>query len=678
MKRGLIVGLALLVAFAMTGLAGCKNEPDAPTKYTVKYERGDVPDSVTLNIPGDVKIEKGKKMSATQLASPGTWTNYLWDGWYHKTTNVKWTTSMSVNAAMTLVAKYTADVPADKYRVTFDLNGGTGVGIPEFVEVDKTPPAPLGNNYPDDPTKANFIFKGWFTAENVQYKHNTPNITANVTLIARWVENVGIYQDAEKVALANGSYVVYKFTIPSTSKWENYKELTVDYMIEDEALWAAGNNAAGGTRLMGPYKGQDDFQFVDINQDNTTVPKAIASYNAGKNNQYILAISVGGDWKDLQGLATAVGLEEIPQSEWFTLTYDHTGGAKFTGNPAFDADNLPAVNATGDFYFGLGISGRGVTTVQYIRNVTLVGNEGIDDLLAVPAIFELAASGGDPAIQFPAFTGYPDTSGGNGAKEMFREWVGGGTSGGATTPVTFTYHNITLNPNYPTAAVTTGRVQTTTVQADRNGNLSSEQLAKLAKIAHTDGGNKAYLFKSYYSTTTGTGGYSVTSNTKFSAATQIYGDWKLIDLPQATGPLVYEEDDLVDDLEFDTANLGGGANGLAVWEIPEEAFAKYYERIKITYTVADYASTKDPKEPLKLIFKAAANGSTSDWDSISKDQTTESYHDRNANGEFTWDFTFEIDGFKFVKIQDNSGAGNATATVTITKIEFYSEDYADI
>jgi uncharacterized repeat protein (TIGR02543 family) len=676
MKRGLIAGLALLVAFAMIGVTGCK-DPDSSktTKYTVKYTRGEVPTNVNLTIPADVTIEKGKKLTDAQLASPGTYEGNTFDGWYSGTT--KWTSAMAVNSNLTLAAKYTPATPPGKWRVQFNLNGGQG-NFP-YIDVDKDPPAPLGDKFPAaKPTKTNNTFEGWFVG-NEEYTATTPNITDNVTLVAKWTfaPPADMVTGAEKVALSNGSYVVYKFTIPSTSKWENYKELTAQYMIGDEALWASGNNAAGGTRLMGPYKGKDDFQFVDITQGDTVVPKAIASYNAGKNNQYILCNSVGGDWKDLDGLAAALNLEDgIIPGEWFTLTYDHTGGDKYTaGNPKYDDANLPAATATGDFYFGLGISGRGAMTnptVQYIKNVTLVGNSGIDDLVATPVIFELAASGSDPAIKFPAFTGYPDTSGDNGAAQMAREWVGGGTPA-ATIPVTFTTYTITVNPNYD-ANATGGTAVTKTETTDRNGLLSATQLPALAKVAHTDGGDKAFLFKGWNTMADGTG-TAVTTNTKFSANATIYGNWKFIEVPQATGPLVLDTPTLIG--TFDTTTLGTGASGIAVYEIPAAAYERVYETIKVTYTVADYESLQDSgtppaPSPLKLIFKACDNDSTSNWAS----QFGESYHDRTANGTFSWEYSFEHDGFSHIKIQDNSGADNAKGTVTVTKIEFTCAEYA--
>jgi uncharacterized repeat protein (TIGR02543 family) len=541
-------------------------------------------------------------------------------------------------------------------KVTFNADGGTPA--PAAVDVEKG--QPLGSKYPTSPTKEGFTFGGWFDG-TTEYTAAAPKVEKDVTVKAKWETDI-INPDGpivEKVTLSNGAYVVYRFDLPDGRVWEDYESMSVDYKVDDATEWSAGNSA-GGTRLHGSYT-RDDFTFVDIAyRDGTTVvPKAIASFNAGKNTEYCLD-SGFTSWGTVASFANNFDGEV---GEWFTATYSISGTKK---HGDFKPENAIADSAAGPFYFALGISARNgnySVTTQFIRNVTLVGYEGIDDVIATPAIFE-----DTEGTKYPAFIGYPDTSGDNGAEVISRTVVEGTPA--ATIPVTFTTYSITMNPNYPTDAVSEGRVTTTAKETDKNGNLSGVQLARLTKIAHTDGGDKAFIFTGWFTVSAATGGAAISANYKFTANTEIFARWKEINLPSPPEPLVIEGVAL----DFDTSGLGQGASAIAIYEIPAEAYDYYYETIKVYCTVADYVAV-EAGAPLKLIFKAAANGLNNDWGSIGGN--SESYLDRTANGDFTWDYTFEIDGFSHIKIQDNSGTDKATGTVTITKIEFLATEYAD-
>jgi len=73
------------------------------------------------------------------------------------------------------------------WTVQFDTNGGLPATIAS-VEIEKG--QPMGNKLPADPTRADHNFAGWYlstdTAFATRYTAQTPAVTANITLKARW------------------------------------------------------------------------------------------------------------------------------------------------------------------------------------------------------------------------------------------------------------------------------------------------------------------------------------------------------------------------------------------------------------------------------------------------------------------------------------------------------------
>ena len=74
--------------------------------------------------------------------------------------------------------------------VTFDLNGGKMADETLFITpVTLSPGESLGDDFPNDPTRENFYFNGWYPSTDTSYQNiyceDTP-ITANITLKAYW------------------------------------------------------------------------------------------------------------------------------------------------------------------------------------------------------------------------------------------------------------------------------------------------------------------------------------------------------------------------------------------------------------------------------------------------------------------------------------------------------------
>ena len=81
------------------------------------------------------------------------------------------------------------------------------------------------------PTRSGYIFEGWFDANDAEYKYNTPDITSNVTLTAKWTEKDvtvtfdpcgGTMVDSNTIQVVGGKTIP---TIPGVNYLNNKGEI---------------------------------------------------------------------------------------------------------------------------------------------------------------------------------------------------------------------------------------------------------------------------------------------------------------------------------------------------------------------------------------------------------------------------------------------------------------------
>jgi uncharacterized repeat protein (TIGR02543 family) len=681
MRKGILVTLlALFTVFAMVGMVSCgdKGGGSEPEKVTITFNSngGTFADGTQAY---SRQINKGAEIGTLPVP---TKSGFELGGWYKEAgfTNIV-TSTTRFDATTTLYAKWNEEDPEidpTEAMIRFDANGGTfdgGSTTWTTAGFDPTdPPADLLDDMPDF-SWAGHDFIGWYDAATdgteIPDDFLAP-LGVLTTVYAYWEEvEPEPLEIIEKVSLANGAYVVYRFDLPEGRTWEDYAKLTVDYMVDDATTWS-GSDTAGGTRLHGNYT-RNDFTFVDITVGSSTdpkEPKAIASYNADKNTKYTLDQGKTS-WGTVAGFA---GNWDGELGEYFTAEYDITGANKFTGAPPYVDANKPAGEDTGPFYFALGISNRNGNpfpgTVQYIRNVTLVGvidgmGNPIPSVIATPAIFE-----DEDGVKYPAFIGYPDTSGGNGSKSLTRELISGPSEWEGeypTIPVTFTTYTITKVPSYPTDS-TGGTAISTTAETDRNGLLTEAQLAPLDKVSHVAKG--FYNFKGWY--TAASAGSQVTTNYSLTGNVSIYGQWELVQLPTPIEPLVINDPEFGKNGETTPSNTWdvGSGGGLFTYKLPDEAFLFAYDTLTLYYTISDVVAG-DLDTAGKLIMKPSATGAN-DWGGISGYNAYVNIEE----DDFDWSCSMDIPGFKFLNFQDNSGAVTYTITVTGIKFSMADEIYA--
>jgi len=154
--------------------------------------------------------------------------------------------------------------------------------------------------------------------------------------------------------LENGAYAIFKFELPAGAKWADYNKITADYMVDEANIKKRIRND-NAVRLMGNYT-EEKFELAG----------SYRNFNMGdgpgsSNGPYIMD-NIPKTWDSMGAVA----------NQWFTITYDISGTK---GHAQFLKVNIPAPDATGPFFFGVGISGMdsgrfgGIT--QLIRNVTL-------------------------------------------------------------------------------------------------------------------------------------------------------------------------------------------------------------------------------------------------------------------------------------------------------------------
>ena len=118
--------------------------------------------------------------------------------------------SLSINYYVNYLPILTEKPEFSKYSVSFVTNGGSAVqSITNISEGEKI-------NKPNDPTKQNFIFAGWFINENFETEWDFQNDTVedNLTLYAKWRNPLYQYEVIIDNYYKVGSYLAVYWTNP--------------------------------------------------------------------------------------------------------------------------------------------------------------------------------------------------------------------------------------------------------------------------------------------------------------------------------------------------------------------------------------------------------------------------------------------------------------------------------
>ncbi|MEE0808931.1 MAG: InlB B-repeat-containing protein, partial [Acutalibacteraceae bacterium] len=128
--------------------------------------------TVTFNSNGGSAVSAAKTVGGkvTKPADP-TRSGYKFMGWYKQGSSTAWNFGDKVTADITLVATW----EAIEYNVTFDSAGGSAVASAKTSgKVTK----------PADPTRAGYIFAGWYKQGSSTAWNFGDKVTADITLVA--------------------------------------------------------------------------------------------------------------------------------------------------------------------------------------------------------------------------------------------------------------------------------------------------------------------------------------------------------------------------------------------------------------------------------------------------------------------------------------------------------------
>ncbi len=141
--------------------------------------------TVTFDLQYDEKIETEQIEYNSTISKKPERYGYTFDGWYKSTdftSGDKWSSTAKTPANdMTLYAKWTPN----KYKVTFNSQGGTSVTTQTIEYGSKCTPK--------TPTKTGYSFDGWYrNAEctGEAWNFETDVVTDNITLYAKWIGDV--------------------------------------------------------------------------------------------------------------------------------------------------------------------------------------------------------------------------------------------------------------------------------------------------------------------------------------------------------------------------------------------------------------------------------------------------------------------------------------------------------
>ena len=122
-KKFVLAGLVLLaITMVLLPLSGCKNDSvPEPTRYAVSFDKGDNSE-YTGDLPADITVESGTKLTAEQLKGLADTADYIFEGWYDGTTKAEGGT-YTVTKDVTLEAKWRERGVTAAVSFSVDENG---------------------------------------------------------------------------------------------------------------------------------------------------------------------------------------------------------------------------------------------------------------------------------------------------------------------------------------------------------------------------------------------------------------------------------------------------------------------------------------------------------------------------------------------------------------------------
>jgi len=494
------------------------------TPITIEYEQngwtGDVPADYTT-------ATAGSAITAAAIPDlPDTKTQSF----------LGWATFASATSADIIDANYTTNYatltlyvvwePRPVWLITIDVNGGVYTGDADDLEiaVDQGDDFDFGllTAIGSDLTAPVLTtFEGWYRGETKLTTDFTPS--KNETIRANWTDNSPAHATyVETFATNNDSYAIFRFILPPGYTLDDYQSLAFDVALVYPEL----NNdiQIRSFRLMGPYsfapegkdaQGTPNLEFGDFWKKRVEGDQIVhfdgsayvAEYgNNGKNGNWIAGQKANSSYTTNYGQFGWQADDEGDESHDFFAVQWALNGDDGRGGGSTSAGGNWHPESTGPLYFGIGISGNQTAIVQKLKNIRMIGYQG------VPTVY--STTGG---FDEPAFTGYVTSGPFSSYSWVGNAWRDGGDAVNNPAPIYVKFdNNYTDAPAGPIDMVFPGEKY-----ADLFDNISSASPgAKPIPSASRLG----YIFKEWNTAADGTG-TKIDANYVFNTKTVAYAQW---------------------------------------------------------------------------------------------------------------------------------------------------------
>lgn len=304
-------------------------------------------------------IEKEK--ACTKPTDP-TKDGYTFAGWYTDsecTAGNEYNFTTPITADITLYAKWTKGSSENptSHTVTFNTNGGSAVPAQTIEN---------GNlcTRPDDPTKDNCTFEGWYKDEELkeEYDFSDP-VTAGITLYAKWKDNGTENPDP-------GKQEGFKIKFKNDQKQYTY---TGSAIIPEITVTYNGEKLVKDTDYTVKYSNNIKAASKELNTDTKKLPKVTVTGKgrfSGNNyeNFEILQKSIDADDVTVSGVVKADNTDNASDAEnkAESKTITVVQGAKV--DPLIYYNN---VKLTTKDYTVTGASGKKYTAADNNKTLTI-------------------------------------------------------------------------------------------------------------------------------------------------------------------------------------------------------------------------------------------------------------------------------------------------------------------